>query len=180
MVNIVRRGEPSSLPTPFGLTDPFQMMRDLWNWDPFAGMTPFRAAERATVYTPNFDVKETKDAYIFRADLPGVTEDDIDISLSGNRLTISGKREEEERQEGERYFCYERSYGSFTRSFTLPEDVDVDNVNADFSNGVLKVMVPKAPEAQPKKISLKGAAEKLKGALGGTKETGKGKDVSKQ
>jgi len=86
---------------------------------------------------------------------PGVREEDLDISLTGNRLTVSGKREEEHREEDDRYYAYERSYGSFSRSFTLPEGGDVDHARADLSNGVLTVTLPKRPEVQPKKIEVK-------------------------
>jgi len=136
------RGEMQRLP----LWDPFEVMRD---FSPlfFQGETEF---------FPTFDVKEKKDAYIFKGDLPGMKEDDIEISLSGNRLSICGKREEEAKEEGDQYYAHERTYGSFMRTFTLPEDVDADKCQAEFKDGVLKVVVPKKPEAQPKKIALKG------------------------
>src|SRR5262249_44430118 len=107
--------------------DPFQMARELMRWDPFAGMlAPVWGVGRAVGFTPEFDVKETNDAYVFKADLPGVKESDLDISITGNRLTISGKREAEETKEGENYFTYERTFGSFTRAFTLPAGVDTE------------------------------------------------------
>lgn len=84
----------------------------------------------------------------------GVRDEDLEISLTGNRLTVSGKREEEHRQEDERYYAYERSYGSFSRSFTLPEGGDVEHAQADMSNGVLTVTIPKKPEVQPKTIEV--------------------------
>jgi HSP20 family protein len=101
------------------------------------------------------DVKETKDAYLFTADLPGVKESDLELSLTGNRLTISGTREEE----------HERSYGSFSRTFTLPDGVDPEHVGAELKDGVLRVNIPKKPEMKPKKIELKlgsGSSEKAK------------------
>ena len=94
-------------------------------------------------------MKENKDGYVFRADLPGVREDDLDISLTGNRLTISGKREQEKHEQGDTYYANERSYGSFSRAFTLPDGTDAENVRADLKNGVLQVTVPKKPEVQP-------------------------------
>jgi HSP20 family molecular chaperone IbpA len=102
-----------------------------------------------------FEVKETKDSYLFKADVPGIKESDITISLTGNRLTVSGKRDEEKRQENETFFSYERSYGSFTRAFTLPEGVDAEKVSANLKEGVLSIAVPKTPEAQPKRVSIK-------------------------
>jgi HSP20 family protein len=76
-------------------------------------------------------------------------------------LTVSGKREEEKREEGERFYAYERRHGSFTRSFTLPEGVDVEHINAELKEGVLSLTVPKRPEVQPKRIQLGGG--KVKG-----------------
>jgi HSP20 family protein len=100
-------------------------------------------------------VKETNEAFVFKADVPGLKEDDLEISLTGNRLTVSGKRDEERRDENERFFAYERSYGTFTRTFTLPDGVDTEHVNADLKDGVLTLTLPKRPEVQPKKIQLK-------------------------
>jgi HSP20 family protein len=75
--------------------------------------------------------------------------------MTDHRLTVSGKREEEKKQENETYFSYERSYGTFTRTFTLPEGIDVDKVIANLKDGVLSILVPKRPEAQPKKVAIK-------------------------
>ena len=79
----------------------------------------------------------------------------MDVSLSGNRLTVSGKREEEQRNEEENYFCCERSYGSFTRSFTLPDGIDTKKLDAELKDGVLTVTLPKAPEAKPQRVQIK-------------------------
>ena len=114
-------------------------------------------------FVPRFDVKETKEAYVIQADLPGVKDDELEVSLSGNLLTISGKREEEHREEGESYYTIERSYGNFVRSFTMPDGVDSESVNADLKQGVLTVRIPKKPDAQPKRISIgKGTENKAK------------------
>lgn len=83
------------------------------------------------MFAPKFDVRESADSYVFTADLPGIKEDDLDISVTGNRLTVSGRREEEKNQEDDRYYAIERSYGSFSRSFTLPEGYDLDNIDAE-------------------------------------------------
>ena len=88
------------------------------------------------------DVRETPDGFNCRVDLPGVKEEEVDISLTGNRLTISGQRQEETRDERDRYHSYECSYGSFSRSFMLPEGVDTDNVKAEMKDGVLNVSIP--------------------------------------
>jgi HSP20 family protein len=162
MANIVRKSEPSrALMTPRAAEwEPFRMVRDLLRWDPFAELSGFTTPMERGVFTPYFEVKETPGEYFFKADLPGVYEKDLEIALTGNRLTISGKREAEEQTESDTYYVYERSYGTFTRTFTLPEGVDADKVKADLKNGVLSLVVPKKPEAQPKKISVKGLSEK--------------------
>jgi len=136
--------------------DPFEMMQDLMRWDPFREMSRRMLGEETGAFVPTFDVKETKDSFVFRADLPGVKDSDVDISLTGNRLTISGRRQEENKEEGEQFYAYERSYGSFSRSFTLPEGIDAEHVQADLKDGVLNVVLPKKPEVQPKRIALKG------------------------
>ncbi|HET6440120.1 MAG TPA: Hsp20/alpha crystallin family protein [Anaeromyxobacter sp.] len=150
MANLIRRNNPGAAMS--RLLDPFEMMRDLMRWDPFAELGTGRSE---LAFAPSFEVKETKDAYLFKADLPGIKEDDLDISLTANRLTVSGKREEEKREEEDRFYAYERSYGSFSRSFTLPEGVDVEHAEAGLSSGVLTVNVPKKPEVKPKKIEVK-------------------------
>jgi HSP20 family protein len=163
MANIVRRGEASA---PAGLArgewDPFRLMRDVLRWDPFGEMAPFAGPTVAT-FNPDFEVKETDKAYVFKADLPGIEEKNLDIAVTGNRLTISGKRDVEEKHEGETYYAYERNYGSFTRAFTLPDGVDAEHVQAELKNGVLTMHLPKLPELQPKKIEIKGLAAKQSG-----------------
>lgn len=141
--------------------DPFQQMQSLMGMDPlelFRQMTggalaPLAAGPGAG-FVPDFEVRETKDAYIFEADLPGVEEADVEVSVTGDRLTISGRRQEERREEGDRYFAYERAYGNFSRTFTLPEGVDVNNMRAELANGVLRIVLPKKPEVQPRRIPL--------------------------
>jgi HSP20 family protein len=154
---IVRRQQESErgLARPRGW-DPFEVMQDLLRWEPFREISRGVFGEEAGTFLPAFDVKETKDAYVFKADLPGVKESDLEISLTGNRLTLSGRREEEKRDEGEQYFTLERRYGSFSRTFTLPEGVDIEHVRAELKGGVLNVVVPKKPEVQPKKIEIQG------------------------
>jgi len=141
--------------------DPLETMRELMRFDPFSRMGALPVT-REGGFVPTFEVKETKDAYVFKADVPGLKEENIDISLTGNRLTISGERTEDKREEGERYYAYERAYGTFNRSFTLPEGVDADHVHAEMKDGVLHVVLPKRPEVQPKKIALKGKEKTAK------------------
>jgi HSP20 family protein len=121
-----------------------------------------RAAPEAA-FVPAFDVKETKDSFIFKADMPGVDEKDLEITITGDRLLVSGKRESEKQEGNERFFTYERSFGSFSRAFTLPEGVDSEHVQADLKNGVLSLVLPKKPEVQPKRIAV-GTGEKKEGA----------------
>jgi HSP20 family protein len=136
--------------------EPFRVMREVLHWDPLREVDA--TFGNSAAFAPSFDVKETKDAYVFRADLPGVKQEHLEISLTGNRLSVSGHREQDKRAESERYYAAERSYGSFSRSFTLPDGTDGDNVSADLKNGVLVINVPKKPEVQPRKITI-GPAE---------------------
>jgi HSP20 family protein len=138
--------------------NPWQRMRELMAWDPFQEMSRYWPSEAEVGFVPHFEVRETNEGFVFKADLPGIHEDDLDINLNGNRLTISGKREAEQRNESDRYYAYEVQYGSFTRSFTLPDGVDPDHVKADLKNGVLTLLVPKKAEAQPRKIAIGGGA----------------------
>ncbi len=154
MSNInVRKGGPENrqLATQNEEWDPARLMRGLLGWDPFRDITPFRGE---AAFTPAFEVKETKDGYVFRADVPGIKQEDLEVNLMGHRLTISGKREQEKKEERETYYAYERSYGSFQRAFTLPDGIDPNRVVADLHNGVLTVTVAKVPEMQPKKIAV--------------------------
>ena len=134
--------------------DPFRAMRDLLRWEPFGEMTPRFQAFEGAVFSPDFDVKETKEAFVFTADVPGVKEGDLDIRLTQNRLSISGKRESEKTEKGDQFYATERSYGSFTRAFTLPEGVQADKISAELKGGVLTLMIPKNPETLPKKIDV--------------------------
>jgi len=129
--------------------DPFAMARDLLSWDPFFG------DRRVSAFSPAFEVKETTDAFIVKADLPGVSESDLDISLHNSVLTVSGSRQAEERKEGEGYALYERQFGSFSRSFSLPDMADGERIDAKLENGVLTLSIAKKAEAKPRKIALK-------------------------
>jgi HSP20 family protein len=133
--------------------DPLRMVREMFQ-DPFA--TTGLLAE--TVFRPNLDVTETNDAFVINADLPGVRDEDIDVSVMGNRLTVNGRREAEEVQEGDRYVALERSYGSFSRSFVLPDSADLENIQAELNTGVLRIKVPKRGEMQGRKISIQSSA----------------------
>jgi HSP20 family protein len=163
-MNIVRRQptQSTTLAAPAFEWDPLRMMRDMMRWDPFGEMAPLRTEPGGFTFLPDIDVKETAQEYVFKADLPGIKEKDVEVALQGNRLTFTGKREEERKEEGETYFTTERSYGAFTRTFTLPAGVDGERVRADLKEGVLTVIVPKKPEVQAKKIAIGAAPKKEK------------------
>jgi HSP20 family protein len=129
--------------------DPFSMARELLSWDPFFG------GRQVTAFAPAFEVKETNDAFVLKADLPGVAEGDLDIGVHNNVLTVSGSRAAEDRKEGETYALYERQFGSFTRSFSLPDIADGEKIEANLNNGVLTLSIAKKAEAKPRKIELK-------------------------
>jgi HSP20 family protein len=158
---IIRRGEsvPATARRSLLQWDPFQTMREMLNLEPLPQVLPelWRGQERMGAFVPAFDVWETRDAYVFKADMPGFREQDLEIQLSSNRLTISGRREAEQVSETDTYYCSERSVGSFTRAFTLPEGVNADQIRADLKDGILTVNVPKAGEVQPKRITVQGA-----------------------
>jgi HSP20 family protein len=163
MSNIAVRKENGNKTMPLATSqpswEPFRVMRDLMGWDPFREMAPF-VPQAPLGFSPSFEIKETKDAYLFKADVPGVKESDIEVTLTGNRLTVSGKREAEKQEQTDTYYTYERTYGDFTRSFTLPDGIDTSSVHADLNQGVLTLSVRKTPEAQPKKIAVQTAAKK--------------------
>ena len=100
-------------------------------------------------------MKETKEGFQFKADLPGLKESDLDVSVSGNRLTVSGKREEEKHDKSDTHFSYERSFGSFSRTCSLPEGADLNGVVAELKGGVLTMLVPKRAGEQSKKVAVK-------------------------
>jgi HSP20 family protein len=158
MANItVRRDNEPKMLAPLPMWEPrfepFRMMRELMGWDPFREMTAFPLTA-STSFVPAFEVKETRDGYAFKADVPGVREQDVEITLTGNRLTISGKRESDKVEQTDTYYAAERNYGSFFRSFTLPEGIDTNSVHAEMRDGVLNLSVRKMPEALPKHIAI--------------------------
>ena len=148
MANLVKKENQAPI-----ARDPFQMMRELMRWDPFRDMAPFAQSLEA-VWQPSFDVRETKESFIFKADLPGVKKEDVKVELTGNRLSITGKREEEKEAKEDTYYTYERNYGSFSRMFTLPEGVDVEHIKTELADGVLSLVIPKRAEAQARQIPI--------------------------
>ena len=112
-------------------------------------------------WTPSVDIYETENALVLSAEVPGVDEDDIEIRIEDNTLSIKGERKFEKETKEENYHRIERAYGSFYRSFTLPSYVDQDKIEAEHENGVLKITMPKKPELKPRKVKvLKAKASK--------------------
>jgi HSP20 family protein len=162
-IEIKKNGPQQASPATPALAqwEPGRLLSRMMAWDPFREMAPFLANERAAL-EPAFEVKETKDSYLFKADVPGIQQSDLDVSLTGNRLTISGKREAEKEDKGDTYYTFERSYGRFARSFTLPEGVNTAAIHADLRDGVLSVVLPKKPESQAKTIPIAAPTEQKK------------------
>lgn len=100
------------------------------------------------------DVSENEDAYMVKATMAGVRPEDIEITYQGNTLTIKGEAKEEKETEGEQYHIRERRFGTFSRSITLPSNIQADRIEAASENGVLTIRLPKAEEAKPKRISI--------------------------
>jgi HSP20 family protein len=105
-------------------------------------------------WSPTSDVIETKNEIVIRAELPGLDEKMIDVEIEGGMLTIKGEREAEKESEEKGYRRIERSYGSFLRSFTLPPNVNPEKINANFTNGLLEVHLPKKEEAKPRAVKI--------------------------
>lgn len=152
MSDIVKKNEHH----PLASWDPFRMMRDMLRWDPlFRDPMAYR-----DVWMPSFEVRENGSAIKLIADLPGVDKDDLEINVTGNQLVISGRREAEERSKDEHFHTYERTFGQFTRSFTLPDYADLDHITSDLRDGVLTIAVPKTSAAKSRKVPISSAATK--------------------
>jgi HSP20 family protein len=110
-------------------------------------------------WMPAMDLLETTDHFVLRADLPGMSEEDVNIELEDSTLTVSGERRTEHEESQEGYYRVERASGSFQRSLTLPKGVDPEAVTASFDRGVLEVRIPKPEERKPRKIAIGGGAQ---------------------
>lgn len=125
------------------------------------GLMPFPSFRSETAISlplPAVDITEDDTSFKVTAELPGMTEKDIQVSLSGKTLLIKGAKRQEKEQKEEGYYLSERSYGEFQRSFLLPDGVNAEKIEAGVANGVLTVTVPKNAETAPKKIEVKAAA----------------------
>lgn len=157
-------------------------MRTLSRWEPFRGFPTFqdqlsrifgdtldRSGEESnlTAWAPAVDIFETEHELVVKADLPDVKPEELDIRVENNILTIRGERKFEKKVNEDNYLRVERSYGSFSRSFSLANTVNAEAIKADYKNGVLTLSIPKREEAKPKQIKVSvgnGAAAAAAGA----------------
>ena len=118
--------------------------------------SPVSTGSNGGTWMPRVNVEETKDEMLLSAELPGLGHDDVSIELENNVLTISGEKNEErtEGDEERRYHLWERRYGAFQRSFTLPRTVSAEDIQANFDNGILTIRMPKVAEAKTRKIAI--------------------------
>ncbi len=144
-------------------------LTSLSRWDPFRDILtlpdrvnrlfsdPFaRLAWTDTVgaWFPPVDIHEEEDRVVLRAEIPGVSKDDIDINVENGTITLRGEKKQEKTVEGEGTYRMERFFGNFARSFSLPTSIDPEKIKATYKDGVLEVVLPKAEEARPKKIKV--------------------------
>jgi len=142
--------------------NPFREMEELQNrMAGFFGLTPGRLSNGAqesmaiAEWTPSVDIAEDDKEWVIKADLPEVKKEDVKVTVENGVLRITGERKLEKEEKGRKYHRVEWSYGSFLRSFVLPDGADGSKVNADFKDGVLKVRLPKNEKARPKAIEVK-------------------------
>jgi len=146
---------------------------NLVKWDPFReleevsnrlnrvfGRSPFRAGSERELLTsadwmPSADISETDKAYLIKAEIPGVRKEDVKVSLQDGMLTIQGERKMEKEEKGEKHHRVERSYGSFVRSFSLPDNVDESAVQAEFKDGMLNVTLTKSAKSKSRAVNVK-------------------------
>jgi HSP20 family protein len=144
-------------------------MNSITRWDPFHSLStlqdqvnrlfessfPARSDNSAlTTWAPAVDIYETENELVLKADLPGISEKDLDVRVENNMLTVCGERKFEQQVKEDNYLRVERSYGSFSRSFSLPNTVNTDAIKAEYKNGVLHVVMPKRAEAKPKQVKV--------------------------
>ncbi len=130
-------------------------------------------------WAPSVDIYENKDQIVLEAELPGMKQEDFDLSIENNVITLRGERKFEKTDETDNYHRVERSYGAFTRSFTLPQTVSAEGATAEYNNGVLRVTLPKREETKARRIQVSGsetgAARKT---IETTADTGKAKEAT--
>jgi HSP20 family protein len=130
-------------------------------------------------WAPSVDIYENKDQIVLEAELPGMNQDDFDLSIENNIITLRGERKFEKTEETDNYHRVERSYGSFTRSFTLPQSVSAEGATAEYNNGVLRVTLPKREETKARRIQVSGTGSgSTQKTIDTTPETGKAKEAT--
>jgi HSP20 family protein len=129
--------------------------------------------QQARRWVPPMDLVEAEDHFVLKADLPGLSEGDVNIEVQDGSLTISGERRAEHTEQERGFYRIERAFGGFNRSLTLPDGVDPDRIEASFSHGVLEVKIPKPEERKPRRIEISGTNDNGKPAAveGSAKET---------
>lgn len=144
-------------------------MNGISRWEPFRGMSTLqqevnrlfestvgggKSGTSLTTWAPAVDIHEAEDALVVTADLPGMNESDLDVRVENNTLTIRGERKFESDVKEENYLRVERTYGSFTRSFSLPNTVKTEGIEASYKDGVLTVKLPKREETKPRQVKV--------------------------
>ena len=142
--------------------DPLRELDDLQNrFSTMFGRAPVkkegekREALTVAEWAPLVDIVEDDQQYLIKAELPGVKKDEIKVGVQDDVLTISGQRHYEKEEKNKKFHRIERAYGSFARSFTIPDDSDGEKVSAEFKDGILKVQLPKTEKVKPKQIEVK-------------------------
>lgn len=144
--------------------DPFRELEDVSNRlnQMFARPSTSPSSGKETMivadWTPSVDISETVTEYQIKAELPDVKKEDVKVTVEDGVLTIQGTRRREHEEKGKKFHRIERSYGSFVRTFSLPDVIEVENVKAEFKDGVLNLHLPKSEKAKPKTIEVKLAA----------------------
>jgi HSP20 family protein len=123
-------------------------------FDSFFGRVPADHDKRDGIWLPLVDIEESQDEVLVRAEVPGMTKDDIKVSVVGNILTLSGERKYQSEEKGRTFHRMERAYGKFYRSITLPTEVDNARVKAQYKDGVLTIALPKSENNRPKEIAI--------------------------
>ncbi len=122
-------------------------------WEDFFGGRELMAPE--TTWVPAVDVSETNEAIVVKAEVPGIEPKDIDISLSGDLLTIKGEKKQRTEEKKENFHRIETRYGAFSRTIRVPVSIDADKIEASYDKGILKIVLPKKEEAKPRQIEVK-------------------------
>ena len=138
--------------------NPFREMEDMFDRYTKAVGWPHKGGQESMTtgdWSPRVDISETDKEFVIKAEIPDVKKDDVKVSVDNGVLTLKGERKQEKEEKGKKFHRVERYYGSFTRSFTLPDNVDETKIKASFKDGMLNLQIPKTAEAKPKAIEVK-------------------------